>query len=85
MHALMLPKLGGDATAALGAAEVAFELPSTVNTAQAHRYYMDAAILDSYGDESALAELGIERSTWPATLTGKRNPSTELDVPTYGR
>ena len=85
MHALMLPKLGGDATAALGAAEVAFELPSTVNTAQAHRYYMDAAILDSYGDESALVELGIERSTWPATLTGKRNPSTELDVPTYGR
>jgi hypothetical protein len=72
MHAPVLLNLGGDTTAALGAAEVAFELPSSVNTAQAHRYYMDAAILDTYGVESALVELGIERSAWPATLTAKR-------------
>ena len=65
MHAPVLPNLGGDATAELGAVEVAFELPLTVNTAQASRYYMDAAILDTYGVESALVKLGIERSAWP--------------------
>ena len=72
MHAPVLPNLGGDATAALGAAEVTFKLPPTIKTAQANRYYMDAAILDTYGVETALDELGIERSAWPATLTAKR-------------
>jgi len=85
MHALVLPKLGGDATAALGAAEVGFELPSTVSTTQAHRYYMGAPTMDIYGVESALVELGVERSTWPATLTAKRTLLRGLMSPWSGQ